>query len=1536
VKPGRENRTRAHPTRRRRRWLARLIPVLLGVALIAVLLPTRTPLAKSIVLPRLERMLGVEIEAGGLYVTAGLRVVITDATVRAPAVDGVAGEVASLRRLEAELDWGRLLSGNAAEATRGLVVSGPVIRLSQDIDSGVLNAATIRPDIMPGGSGAPSLPLVVIEDGRVELGEHEGGSFTLLHEVPFEGELTPGARTGAGVDVFVLRPQRSAALEGLGGDFGETPELRGRIDGDGASVLISGVGVERWPASRVPTRVRPAYESLGIRGRIEPRRVRVGRDGTVELDVEFQRVALDLPFTAVRPGEDPSVEADEKPLRMTGVTGGMTVGTSGLGATIDGFVDEVPYGVAFDYWGLRGDAPFLARLRAGPVAVERGTNIFRFTPEVVVEKLDLFIEPVATVTSTVWLRRGTTPRGDRRVRTADLALPDQLAQPAGPADSRILIAGEIALADGAASYRNFPYPFEEIAGRFLFDQERLVIDNITARSDAGATLTVDGEVTPLSDAAAVELRIDVRGVPIDERLFASIGPERRELLEAIFSTREQAELYDRGLLRPPRAPPTGGDADAAPEFAVGGTVDVAVDLRRLYGTESVWPQRLEIALRDARLLSEQFPVPLLGDDVRLTIEDNIAVIDQAAFTTLAGGSVSLSATADVSKDDDRDPPTVRVVASDVPVHAPLIAALPDTGPIGGTANLADLLDRLGLSGPLSCIADVEPDPVNGVDWNVVVNVQGLEARPRAAATFEPADAHAVRLRGVVGTVRTRRDRVEIELSGEAVAARTEAPIDEPGPAPAEVAVAVAIELPDPAAASDSERPGPGVDGRIDVRGFDATLRIEPLLSLFAPDVAGIVRGLRADHDPAGRVDFVTRLELDPNEAAAGPDVTIDVERIETLALDLLGGRFDLSDVAGGAALTTSGGPAVSFERVEADVRFDGAPAGRATLTGVLTLGEPEPWPLIGVPDFPLLGVDLVGGTFESILTRRVAVERLGSYVVDLYEDRRPTGLYDLDLALALRAAEPTDIPRDEPDAAPDAAPRAAPQAAPVDDGSGPAPITFDVSGELRPRTLAIATSGGRLAVDEMDGAVRFSPRGGTFDALAGRGRGWGFESTGDWRVADRGAFRVSANVAATVDPADAGIPADLLDALPDAAAETLEGLGLDATGGLELRDGRLIVERPAAEVDGDEDGPGIETLARGDVLFKGGTFDVGLPVTRADGAARFEAWTLGGPGDADRGWSINLTADRLFLAGIEMSNARARVLAGRTPGAVLLPNVSADVYGGRLASAMRVDPEPADPPTDPTGRAGRAGRAFSVETRLADVRLAPLLEALSVGLRPEPEALARLVAAANERRRDVGVEAPDDSRGVLDADLTFSGTTADREALRGRGSLRTSGGPVLALPVLTPLIEFSNLQLPVGERLDLAEASFFVDGDRVTFESLGVLSNSIEIVGFGSMHWPTAEVDLRFRSEALRRVPVLSDIIEAVRDELITTRVTGELGNPEVSADTLTATRRVLRSLVGLSETPEAARLRRFEERARAERDRAVGVIRRNPGVSDG
>lgn len=442
-------------------------------------------------------------------------------------------------------------------------------------------------------------------------------------------------------------------------------------------------------------------------------------------------------------------------------------------------------------------------------------------------------------------------------------------------------------------------------------------------------------------------------------------------------------------------------------------------------------------------------------------------------------------------------------------------------------------------------------------------------------------------------------------------------------------------------------------------------------------------------------------------------------------------------------------------------------------------------------------------------------------------------------------------------------------------------------GRLKPRSLSLVNGTQPIVFERTEGEVEFGADGGRIVGLVLEAPRWRLSLSGDWQVweLESGAAaaarspRTTTTLTLGVEATRAwegAMPADLRAAVPDALGDLLDDLGVDVRDGLEARDVRVSVT----------DGPeGTGVTVAGLVEAKGVLIDVGVPITDADGAVEFLFERTPGADDRFECWA-NL--DTFVASGVGMERGRLRAL-GADDGAILVPVLEADCHGGRVAGAAEI-------------RRGPGGaREYLVEVRAADVRFGALLD-------------------------DLGTEGPPQhepgERGRLEAHLSLEGTVGDATRRHGRGFAHVGGGRVVSMPLVLSLVRVSNLQPPVDERLELARASFHVDGRRVTFEELSLFSDSVEIIGYGTMDWDTRELDLRFNSRSGRRLPLVSDLLEAVRDELITTEVAGTAMDPQVRLSSLPGTRWVFRRILGVAPTAQEERLDRIRREAAQQEDR--------------
>ncbi len=347
---------------------------------------------------------------------------------------------------------------------------------------------------------------------------------------------------------------------------------------------------------------------------------------------------------------------------------------------------------------------------------------------------------------------------------------------------------------------------------------------------------------------------------------------------------------------------------------------------------------------------------------------------------------------------------------------------------------------------------------------------------------------------------------------------------------------------------------------------------------------------------------------------------------------------------------------------------------------------------------------------------------------------------------------------------------------------------------------------------------------------------------------------------------------------------------MQTPGGIDLQDGEVSVAM-------DENSRMTSFRVAGRVKTEGAEGDIGVSLRDLAATAEFQ-FAREGLSESPTSTSLDVvaTSPRLRIGGVRMTDARVRVTQAQG-GKIYLPAFSADCHGGRISGSGSLISE---------GTGDAAKRRIQADASASSVRLASLLEDLG--------------AAAKDNGERGETQAADGSRGLLDASLSVSTVLGDASTRRGRGSATVGGGRVMSLPLLVPLIRFSNLQVPLDERLDFARAEFYFDGRGINFDELLVSSNSVEIYGFGTASWPEANLDLRFRSRAKTRIPVVSRVLEGIRDELVTAVVEGPVTEPVVTVTTLTGTSRFVGRVLGLEPDDQARRLEEIQRRAEQRR----------------
>jgi hypothetical protein len=428
--------------------------------------------------------------------------------------------------------------------------------------------------------------------------------------------------------------------------------------------------------------------------------------------------------------------------------------------------------------------------------------------------------------------------------------------------------------------------------------------------------------------------------------------------------------------------------------------------------------------------------------------------------------------------------------------------------------------------------------------------------------------------------------------------------------------------------------------------------------------------------------------------------------------------------------------------------------------------------------------------------------------------------------------------------------------------SGPAEAPA-MRGEIVPRSFAMVRDGHEVRFDRVSGRILFGTEGGSVEALRAEAEGWSLTAEGEW------ASKPGIDVDLRLGLESEGLPEGLSAMLPAEAARAFEATRLEVHGPFALREARVRTVN---------EGAALSFSAVADC--GGSSLVVAVPIALDSARAAIEVlWPMNG--SASPSVDMTLMTPRFEARGILLTEGRLRLGSTAERGVYELRELSALVHGGSMTATAMVRP---------AGAADGSDTAYSAEVRLLGVDFASVLNDLR--LEDDP--------------RSTSIDEPR-SRGMIDATVTLAGTIGRPEERRGRGVARVAGGEVLALPGAMPLLRLSNLQPPIGEPLESASASFYMQGDTVTFDRLQVSSESLVILGEGTLTLPSTELNLRFNTEGRTKIPILDDILRGLRNEIVTTVVSGPVSSPEYRLEAFLSTQRMLGSIFRGSPAEDSA-----------------------------
>ncbi len=1374
------------PVRHTLRWCVITILILSVLALIA-----HTIIIREVAERVLASQVGCNVRIGTARVGSGGSVILRRVQLRAPGVPGEGGVFLEAKAVRADLDWFKMIGGG--QGVRRLTLVDPIVRLSQDAETGALNLLRVggaggAGGLAGGASVVTPLPEVEFIAGLVEFGEHDPGAYNVLASIPVEGQVR--------VPSIAIPEYEIDLVEIIEGEDRPPMRLTGDFNVDSliGTLRLVDLDLDRWQGWQAPVAARALWKEMDIRGRIAEASFTADRDSSVDAWFTLDKVRLTVPI------QTPEMDAEE--LRASDVDGVIRFTPSGLSAELVGMVEDLPVQMEFKTDGLRVNAPLTCTITTENFRVSDQPGMLSFVPGEARELFDEFGGPTGEVSGYVTLTRGA-PMGVR----------------AAPITAR----GELIIGNGTGKHEVFPYPVEHITGAIRFDEEQIELINVQGVSASGARLLAQGTIAPPAEGTDIDIEMVIRDIPTDAMLDRAMPPEALRVMRTLIhepafhtlrskglvlstsdieSLAEQRSVLGRELAE--NKPGGGGSAVRrielereiaeidrameAPVFDLGGLAEARVLIQKEGPGEPILTT-IDIRFPEAGLLPEPFSYPFVATDFNIVVTDDGATATAERLDGLTGAHADLIAAITFPNEADGDPGAtlIDINVERGPVDALLLAATPS--PNGETLDtLYDAVAGLTVGGVLHgsiLIDSAEPD-----EFRAELELNDL----RLALPGVDGDGDGpLEVTGLNGPMVVTDRLVTV---GPIRGGFRDSPVTVGG---------IWSE------SAEGEAPTP-IIAEVRMDDFDLSSRIDPIIALLGEDAAANWALLRDSRSIAGLLDLRTRIELEPGQPAL---VNTTLSDIRDLRFDAYGSTIEIPRVRGAVTVDSE---RIMLDDVAGMMRLDDRLTGMLAAEGELLLD--------GSGDFQLRTA-LTETEFDTALLNQLSsAEGAPPTIQQWLELRQPQGVCDFIVDATKR------------------------------DGSD---LTWSI--EMTPREIVLQGETEPLRMLGAGSGAVIGPDGGTLDRLLLVNDDLAIDCSGSWRHGERPAIDLDFTIDAQ--------------RLTPGMSALLPGDVNDILGSLEIGiedEWRLTRGELRWRIDSQQ--------FTGEAEFAGLRCDPGVRITDANGSAvmRFER----SEERAEPEIEIGVLTSEMRLAGVRMTEGDMRLNTVALPGRLVIDHLTANTHGGKVSGKVTIDT------TMQT-----SGIAGGVATE--GVWYEALLDFAGV----EVESLLNETASMSQGDSAAGEAPIEGFTGRFDGRLSVAGAVGNDPMRRGRGVFRINGGELLMAPLMVPIIELSNLQAPSGESLRRADAELYIDGSTIHVEEIRLRSDSISIIGQGEVTWPGMALDLAFNSRSNSRVPILSDIVEGLRNELITTMVSGTLLKPEFSTESLPGTRQALDEMFG-------------------------------------
>jgi hypothetical protein len=292
--------------------------------------------------------------------------------------------------------------------------------------------------------------------------------------------------------------------------------------------------------------------------------------------------------------------------------------------------------------------------------------------------------------------------------------------------------------------------------------------------------------------------------------------------------------------------------------------------------------------------------------------------------------------------------------------------------------------------------------------------------------------------------------------------------------------------------------------------------------------------------------------------------------------------------------------------------------------------------------------------------------------------------------------------------------------------------------------------------------------------------------------------------------------------------------------------GQLSIDMTTFRYRGDKPDPDIDLA--GTLSAANGSVDAGVPIEKIHGSMPFNAAVRNGKLAAFRS---DLALDHLTMADRPMTDLKATLDLPLGSDSLGIKDIRGQLSDGEVSGNMDLKfPD-----------VGPSSYSMDFAVKNADLR-----------------AMADQVAGKGQQ-----------IRGEMSASLALQGEWADPASRRGRGDVLVSGKEMYQIPLMLGLLEVTNLSLPTTTPFTEGTARYLVEGDRVTFEQVQMRSAAMVMSGNGWLDFGSKQVRMNFITENpnLPKLPLIHDLLQDAKQELLQIQVRGTVQSPKVSAASL-------------------------------------------------